>query len=161
MRRAEPRAREHRDGQLGDHPQVDRDRRPLAHTELLERVREAHDAALEVGVGDRLRVAGLALPVVGDALAEPGLDVPVDAVEAGVQLPADVPLRVRRLPLAERLPGLEPGQPAGLGAPELLEVALVDVRLHVRLGGELRGRRVAALLGEKRVDLAQGARSYG
>ena len=84
-------------------------------------------------------VLGLALPVVGDLLAVPGLDVAVDAVEADVELAAEVPLRVRRLPLEELGERLEPGDPlAALGLPELLEVALVDLRLRVRLRGELR-----------------------
>ena len=50
VRRAEPGAGEHRHRQLGDHPHVDRDLRALADAELLERVRDADDVALEVGV---------------------------------------------------------------------------------------------------------------
>ena len=43
VRRAQARAGEHRDRQLRDHAHVDRDLRPLADAELLERVREADD----------------------------------------------------------------------------------------------------------------------
>ena len=57
VRRAEPRAREHRDGELGNHPHVDRDRRALADAELLQGVRHPDDLALEVGVGDSCRVS--------------------------------------------------------------------------------------------------------
>ncbi len=102
VRRAEPRAGEHRDRQLRDHAHVDRDRRALLDAELLQRVREADDVALEVGVRDRARVVRrLALPVERDLLARARLDVPVDAVEADVELAAEVPLRVRRLPRVE------------------------------------------------------------
>ena len=100
--RAQARAREHGNRQLRDHPHVDPDRRALADAELLERVGEAHDLALEIGERDRpALVLGLALPVVGDLVADPGLDVAVDAVEADVELAADVPLRVRQVPLVE------------------------------------------------------------
>jgi hypothetical protein len=77
--------------------------------------------------------------------------VAVHAVEAGVQLPAEVPLRVRWLPLVELAERLEPGDAlAPFALPELLEREVVDVRLGVRLRGELGRRRVAALLGEER-----------
>jgi hypothetical protein len=97
--------------------------------------------------------------------------VPVDAVEADVELAAEKPLRVRRLPLVELLERLEPGDTlARLGFPELLEVALVDLGLRVRLRGEVLGRRIAALLEEDRLDRVglrcrrpclYGSRSYG
>jgi hypothetical protein len=53
---------------------------------------------MEVGVGDRPGVAGLADPVVGDLVAEPVLDVAVDAVVGDVQLAAGEPLRERAGP---------------------------------------------------------------
>ena len=154
VRRAEPGAGEHRDRQLRDHPHVDPDGRALADAERLERVREAHHLGLEVGEGDRPPlVLGLALPVVGDLVAEPRLDVAVDAVEADVELAAEVPLRVRQVPLVELGERLEPGDPlAALRLPELLEAALVDLRLRDRLGGELRRRRIPPLLEQERVD---------
>src|ERR671918_582398 len=86
-----------------------------------------------------------------------GLDVAIDAVEADVELSAQVPIRVRRLPLEEPLEGLEPGHPlAALRLPELLEAALVDVGLGVGLGGEALGRRIAPLLEQERVDRVAG-----
>ena len=45
VRRAEPRAGEHRDRELRDHPHVDRDLRSLYDADLLEGVREADDVA--------------------------------------------------------------------------------------------------------------------
>jgi hypothetical protein len=91
--------------------------------------------------------------VIGDLVAEPVLDVAVDAVEADVELAAEVPLRIRRLPLVKLRERLEPGDPlVGLGLPELVEVAFVDVGLRVRLRGELRRRREAPLLLLHRLD---------
>ena len=144
VRRAEARAGEHRDRQLGNHPHVDADRRSLADAEALERVREADDLALQIGEGERpALVVRLALPVVGDLVAEARLDVPVDAVVRDVELAAEVPLRVWELPLEELVEGLEPGDAlASLRLPELSPVALVDVRLGVCLRGEVRRRGV-------------------
>jgi len=91
--------------------------------------------------------------VVGDLVPEPGLDVAVDAVVGDVELAADVPLRVRELPLEELVEVLEPRDalPA-LRFPELLEVALVDIRLRVRLGREVLGRRITPLLEQEGLD---------
>ena len=159
VRRAEPGAGEHRHRGLGDHPHVDPDRRALPHAQLLEGVREAHHLRLEVGERDRPPlVLGLALPVVGDLVAVPGLDVPIDAVVGDVELAADVPLRVRLVPLVERLEVLEPGDPlAALRLPELLVVALVDLGLRVRLGGKLGRRRIPPLLQQDRLDRGRHA----
>ena len=116
------------------------------------------DLAQQVGVGDRAAVAGgLALPVERDLVAAAGLDVAVDAVVGDVELAAEEPLRVRRLPLVELRVRLEPGDAlAGLALPERLEVLVVDRRLRVRLRRELRRRRVAALLEEEVLDRLAG-----
>src|SRR5439155_19245168 len=96
---------------------------------------------------------GLALPVVGDLVAVACLDMPVDAVEADVQLAADVPLRVRQVPLEELAERLEPRNAiAPFGLPELLPVTLVDVGRRIRLCCEVLGRRIPPLLEEHRVD---------
>ena len=98
-------------------------------------------------------VRRLPLPVVGDLVAEARLDVPVDAVVRDVELAAEVPLRVGKLPLEELVEGLEPGDAlASLGLPELAPVALVDVGLGVCLRGEVRRRAVTALFEEERLD---------
>src|SRR5207302_7558263 len=120
--------------------------------EGVQGVREADDLALELGERDHAPLAfGLALPVVGHPVAVARLDVAVDAVVGDVQLAAEIPLRVRKLPLEQLRERLEPGHPlAALALPELLERKLVDVRLRVGLGGELGRRRIAALLEEAR-----------
>ena len=148
----------------GNHAHVDPDRRPLANAELLQPVRETNDVTLEIRERDRAAlVLGLALPVVRDLAAVARLDVAVDAVEADVELAAEVPLRVRRLPLVQVRERLEPRDAvAPLGLPELLEVALVDLRLRVGLPCELWIGRVPTLLQEHRVDrVGHGCNSYG
>ncbi len=168
VRCPDARAGEHRDRQLGDHPQVERDVRALLDAELLQRVREADDLALQVGVRERAAIAfGLALPKERDALAESRLDVPVDAVEADVELAAREPLRIRQLPLEHGVERLEPRHAlTRLARPELLQRNVVDRGLRVRLRRELLGRRIPALLEQQRVDglIAHSphtSRSYG
>ena len=96
---------------------------------------------------------GLTLPEVGNLAAASRVDMAVDAVEAHVQLRADVPLRGRQLPVEELRERLVPRDAlAAVRLPELLELTLVDVRLRVRLSGELRRRRVPPLLEEEGLD---------
>ena len=131
---------------------------PFFTPSALSAFAQRDDLALQVRVGDRAPlVRGLALPVERDLVAAPGLDVPVDAVVGDVELAAEEPLRVRRLPLVELRERLEPGDAlARLALPERLEVLVVDRRLRVRLRRELRGRRVAALLEEQVLDRLAG-----
>ena len=132
VRRADARAREERRRQLRHHAEVDVDPVALADAELLQRVGEPADVVEQLRVGDGAGVAGLALPVVRDLVAVPGLDVAVEAVVRGVELPADEPLREREIPVEDRVPVLVPVEEvAGLPGPEALEV---DVRLVVDLG---------------------------
>src|SRR5207302_7400252 len=117
----------------------------LADTELLQGVRAAAGHLEEVLEGDGARVPGLALPVVCDLRPPPGLHVPVEAVLRDVQLAAEEPLRVRRLPLEDLAEGLTPLQRLRLLCPEPLEVAvgpLVDLGVaDVGLRRELGRRR--------------------
>src|SRR5581483_5408536 len=154
VRGTDARAREHRDRQLGNHAHVDRDGRSLLHAEPLQGGRELRDLLLQLGVRDLAAlVLRLAFPVIRDLVAAALLDVAVEAVVRDVELAAEEPLRVRRLPFIELRERLEPGQPlAAFTLPERLERLVVDVRLRVRLRGEGFGRRVAPLLEEHRVD---------
>ncbi len=170
---AEAGAGEHGHGELGDHPHVDPHGRALADPHLSEGVRHPDDVPLKVGVGDRPRVAGLAFPVVRDPVAEPGLDVAVDAVVGDIEDAAEVPPGIRQLPLRQRVEVLEPAHPlAGLGLPEGIRIDVVDLGLGVRLRCEVRIRREPPLLVEQGVDrvvahraasstAADGSRPYG
>jgi len=71
-RRADARASEHRDGELGDHPHVDPDVRAFLDAKLFEGVGEPDDVLLELAEGDLSPlVFGLALPEVGDPVLQP------------------------------------------------------------------------------------------
>ena len=68
---ADARAGQHRDGDLGDHRQVDPDHVALLDPAgRLQRVGEALDVGEQLGVGDVALLALLAAPVVGDAVAD-------------------------------------------------------------------------------------------
>ena len=150
VRRTQTRAGQHRDDGLGDHRQLDRDPVACAYAQLGQRVRRLAHLALQLGVGDRPRVAGLALPVERDLLAVTVLDVAVHAVVGDVELAADEPLGERRLPVEHLVPALRPREPVGLLGPERLAVgvgAVVPVGRRVGLIGEPLRRREAAALG--------------
>ena len=157
VRRAEPRAGEHRDRQLRDHRHVDRDPVAGPDAELLERVGRLADLAEQVGEGQRPRVARLADPVVGDLVAEAVGDVPVEAVVADVELAAGEPLGERQVPLERGVERLEPVDAlAGQPRPERLEVRLgleVEVGGRVGLGDERGIWRERAGLVEEVLDL--------
>ena len=80
VRGADASAGQHRDRRLGDHRQVDVDPVAATDAEALEHVGEALHLVEQLGVGDRARVARLALEVERDLVAEAGLDVAVEAV---------------------------------------------------------------------------------
>ena len=124
MRRADPRAGEHRDRQLGDHPQVDVHPVALGDPEAAERVRQAGDLVEQVAIRERAGVAGLALPVEGDLVPAAGLDVTVEAVHGGVQLPSGEPGHPRGLPVHQAVPRADPGELLRLLRPERLVVGV-------------------------------------
>ena len=138
-------AREQGDGQLRGHRQVHRDPVALLDPEVAQGVREAVHVLVEVPVGEGAAVAGLALPDEGRLVAPGGADVPVDAVHAGVDLPAEEPLDGGRRPLAHGVPRAAPLELARELRPEPLVVAvglLVDAGVvGVGLRREL-GRRL-------------------
>ena len=158
MHRTDPRAREHRDRQLGNHRHVDGDAVALHDAELLQPIREAANLAIEIPVGERSPVAGLAHPHDRGLVLPRAAQVAVDAVVGDVDLPADEPLRVGGTPFQDFLPLGKPIQLGGDAGPELLGVLLrlgVDrVVLDVGLLRELGLRRVGAILVEQGRDRA-------
>ena len=148
-------AGQHGHRQLGDHAHVDGHPVALAHAEPAQPVGQAAHALVQVAVGDGLRVAGLALPVVGDAIG-PGGQVAVEAVDAHVEPAADEPPEERRVAaVADRVPGLDPLQLGRLLGPEPLEVgggAVVELPGRDRPGRELRRRREDPILDLQGLD---------
>ena len=129
-------------------------RSPFFTPEVDQRVGRLADHVLELGVGD---VAGVVLrladPVVGDAVALSGLDVPVDAVVRRVERAADVPLGERRVvPVEHAVPLRLPRQPLGGLLPERDGVRVrlvVGVGLDVGVRREVGGGLEPALLVEQ------------
>ena len=137
---ADARDGEHGDDGLGDHGQVDGDAVAGLDAEAGEQVRGALHLGRELGIADVAAVAGLALPVDGDAVAVAGEHVPVEAVVGDVQLAVLEPGRERRVGPVEGLrERLVPVQLAGDDRPRIR----VDRRRHPRTGPAARrtGRR--------------------
>ena len=156
---ADPSAGQHGHRQLGDHGHVDRHPVALAHAQLAEGVGHPARFFQELAVGDRALVARLALPVVGDPVAQPVGHVAVEAIHADVQLPAHEPLRERGPgPVEDRCPRLHPVKTVRLLGPEGLESLVargprVDGRVpRIGGGGEGRRRREGAVLAEQVLD---------
>jgi hypothetical protein len=125
---------------------------------ILERVGEALDVAVEVGVGDVLLLALLPPPVERDPVAVPGLHVAIDAVVRHVELAAHEPLGERRVgPVEHLVPGLGPVQGLRLLGPEALVVLVSRLVLgaigDVRTLDELRRWRELRVLLEHLLEL--------
>src|SRR2546426_12010241 len=63
---------------------------------------------MQLLIGERSRVAGLAFPNQSRFVASPGSEMTVEAVVRDIDLAAGKPLRMRWLPLQYALPFLEP-----------------------------------------------------
>ncbi len=121
----DPRTREHRHHDLGDHRQVDPDDVALLDPHRLERIGEPLHVAVQIRVGDVALLALLAAPVIRDLVAAAGLDVAVQAVVGGVDRAVGKPLVERGVGVVEILSRLlEPVQFLGLRHPPALPVAL-------------------------------------
>ena len=121
----DPRARQHRHDDLGDHRKVDSDDVALADPPVLKCVREPLDLREQVGVRELPLLAFLAAPEERHAVAVAGLDVAVQAVVGSVQLSAREPFVEGGAGVVEhRVPSLEPIERFGLLRPPRFGVAL-------------------------------------
>ena len=166
---AEPRAGEHRHRQVRDHRHVERDPVARLHSgEVTEQRGELVDAAMEFRVRDLdgFDVLGLLHPD-QRVLVPAAFEVPVDAVDARVQAPADEPLEERRIARVEqRVPLLVPGEHVGVLDERLREVLLakaLEDRGIVRVGlrRERLRRLVVLLLPPMNCDLRLGDLVFG
>ena len=162
---ADARARQHGDRRLGHHGHVDGDTVAPLDAGPPERAGEVVHFAVQVPVGERPRVAGLALPDEGGPAATGRLDVPVEAVIGDVELPTEEPLGVGHLPLERLLPRLEPVELLGEALPELDRVlrslGIDGGAVDVGPLDELFRRREPTLLFQEGLEGDAGARYLG
>ena len=138
--RADPGAGQQRDHGLRNHGQVDGHPVALGHAEGLEGVRGLLHLLGQLGVGVGAGVPGFALEVDGHPVPEAVLDVAVQRVVGGVDLPADEPLRERRVGPVQRLGEVLGPGPAAPG-PAWPRTRAVGVGLGVHVGADHRVRR--------------------
>ena len=159
VHRAEAGAGEHGDGQLRHQRHVERDAIALLDAEAAQHVRERVDVAVEVEVGQRAPVAGLAFPDQRGLVAARRADVAIEAVGRDVQAAAAEPLGVGRLPLEHRRERRDPLEFVGEPGPERLGIlggAGIDARIvGVGRGREGGRRRKGALFDQERGDLGR------
>lgn len=145
----------------GDHRQVDGDAIALLDAERLERVGGAAHLGVELAIGERAHLAGLADPDERALVAARG-EVPVEAVLRQVELAVGEPAHERRLGLVEHLrERLDPVEAARLFGPERLGVLggaavhrlVFGERLDLGARGEVGGRRKDSRFGEERLDV--------
>ncbi len=149
VRRADARARKHRDGKFRNHRHVDRDPVSAANAQFAQAVGEAAYIVEELAIGDGPAVSRLAFEIVGNLITVAGADVPIEAVDGRVQLAIAKPAGERLVPLernGERFAPLETTRPL---RPKLGIVAFgihVDLRVRIRLAREVgRGGEPPAL----------------
>ncbi len=153
------RTSQHGDGGLGNERHVDGDAVAGLDAELLEGVGELADFAVQVLVAQHARIARLAFEDDRRLVAPPRGDVPIEAVEADVELAADEPLGERLVPLQHLGPFLGPGQRPCLLGPEaglLPKRFVLGQVLEVGLGGKLRRRGEAAGFLQDAGDVGSG-----
>ncbi len=141
---ADARAGEHRDGEFGDERQVQGYAVAACDAERLQHVGKGADLPVQVPVRERAAVARFPFPDDRGLVAAGRADVPVEAVRARVDLAAREPARVRRLPVEDGVPRLDPLEfarerlPEGFGVGErtVVHARIGDVRRRLpRIGG--------------------------
>ena len=148
MHGADAGAGEHGDGQLGDHGHIDGDAIAGLDAERAEHVGELADAFVEFGEGVLDGGAVFGFPhqrgFVGVLF-----QVTVEAVVGDVELAADEPFGVGRIPFENFFGSFEPVEELGLFAPEGFGIGcgggvhftVILERANTRLFAELFGRR--------------------
>src|ERR1700736_1159512 len=108
MDRADSRAGEHGDRRFGYERQVYRYSITFANPELLEDIGELRDLTVKIPIRECPGVTRLSFPDERRFISAGPANVPVDAVGSDVDLSSRKPLRVRRTPLQDLLPRLDP-----------------------------------------------------
>src|SRR6185369_4764498 len=120
---------------------------------------ELTDLAIQVEVGQRPAVAGLPFPDDRRCVPTRTADVTVNAVDAGIQLSAEKPLRVWRLPFEHLGPGRGPLEFLREVLPESFGIR-VGARIHrvvanVGFGAKRRSRLECAIFLEEICDFSE------
>ena len=154
---ADPRAGQHRDGKFGNERQIDGHAIAFANAQRFQDVGERRHLAKQLEVGERAAIAGLAFPDEGRLVAARSSHVPIEAVDAGVERPADEPPGMRRLPVEDPIPGPRPLElrgktsPEGFGIP--LRFGVQALVAHDRARAEFRRRWKRPIFAKEIVDL--------
>ena len=131
--------------------------RPLLTPSDLRTLANVDTCAVQIEVGQRAAIAGLAFPDERGLVAPRPAHVAIEAVDAGVQLAADEPLRMRRLPVEHACPRARPFELAGTASPRTLRDRDRLRRRRCRRGRrrvrESRRRGKGAVFAEEIVDL--------
>ncbi len=158
MRCTQAGAGQQRDGQLGNHRQVDRDAVALFDAQPLQRGGGSIDLPIQIVVGQHAVVARFTFPDNRRLVLARPVQVAVDAVVARVQLAADEPLHPGGIPFENLVERLEPIERFRLLGPESLGIGFgsgIDRGIvGVRLGRKLGSWRVTPLFLEKCFDRA-------
>jgi hypothetical protein len=96
---SDPRAREHGNGKFRNQRQVDRDAIAASDAERQKHVGKLTDLAMQIEIRQRPVIAGFSFPDDRGLVAPCRAHMPIQTVDAGIDLPADKPFRVRRIPL--------------------------------------------------------------
>ncbi len=163
MNGADARAGQHRNRQLGHERHVDRDAVAFFRAQRLENVRKLRHVALQIEVRQRALVARLAFPDDRRLVTAAVPDMTVDAIDAGVDLSAHEPLRVRRLPVEDLRPRPRPFKLGGQARPIRFRIVR-RLGVHASVASNSRGAEFfggceAAVFAEEVVEL--GMRRVG
>jgi len=152
VRRTDAGAGKHGNGELWNHRHVDGDPIAASHAELQQRIRGPVHLQKEIVIGDDLAVSGLALPVIGDLVTTPGVDVAIEAVHGDIELATAEPLGKGGIPLEHGIPGAIPIELCRFSGPVPLRVSrglFVDLRVvDICLRREIGRRRKPSLFEE-------------
>ncbi len=164
MHRADARAAEHGDRQLGNHRHVDGDAIAGLYAEREERVGETADAFVKFGVGELERGAVFGFPE-QRRLVGIFFEMAIEAVVGDVELAAGEPFGVRRIPFESVRWRLEPVKQLGLLGPECLGIfggarvhlAVFLERFDVCALAEICRRRNGFLVENVRIEFQHGS----
>ena len=154
--RADSGASQHGDRQLGHHGHVDGNHIAGLDAEAFKGVGKLANFGMQLLVGERAGIAGLAFPNQGCLVAAPGGEMGVEAIVADVGLAAGEPAGERFVPLQHAIEGAEPVQLfLGEIPPELFRIGLGGVpqllvlveRANAGLRRKLRRGRIEGFFG--------------